>query len=135
MIYLDSERLPTADLFIAPETYRHRYDMTVARFEGMLGYAMADDECRSVIIQRYFGDKEAQPCGVCDVCLSRKRDNRGGDSFERRVAEILKERALGIKELVTAMGENDDKIISIVDKMVREGKILLSERGKLKIIE
>ena len=135
MIYLDSERLPTADLFIAPETYRHRYDMTVARFEGMLGYAMADDECRSVIIQRYFGDKEAQPCGVCDVCLSRKRDNRGGDSCERRVAEILKERALGIKELVTAMGENDDKIISIVDKMVREGKILLSERGKLKIIE
>ncbi len=135
MIYLDSERLPTADLFIAPETYRHRYDMTVARFEGMLGYAMADDECRSVIIQRYFGDKEAQPCGVCDVCLSRKRDNRGGDSCERRVVEILKERALGIKELVTAMGENDDKIISIVDKMVREGKILLSERGKLKIIE
>ena len=135
MIYLGSERLPTADLFIAPETYRHRYDMTVARFEGMLGYAMADDECRSVIIQRYFGDKEAQPCGVCDVCLSRKRDSRGGDSCERRVVEILKERALGIKELVTAMGENDDKIISIVDKMVREGKILLSERGKLKIIE
>jgi ATP-dependent DNA helicase RecQ len=135
MIYLDSERLPTADLFIAPETYRHRYDMTLARFEGMLGYATADGECRSVIIQRYFGDKEAQPCGVCDVCLSRKRDNRGGDICERRVVEILKERALDIKELVTAMGENDDKIISIVDKMVREGKILLSERGKLKIIE
>jgi NCAIR mutase (PurE)-related protein len=72
---------------------------------------------------------------VCDVCLSRKRDARGGDGCERRVVEMLKERALGIKELVTAMGESDDKIISIVDKMVREGKILLSERGKLKIIE
>jgi hypothetical protein len=34
-----------------------------------------------------------------------------------------------------AMGEDGDRVVEIVDKMVREGKILLSERGKLKIIE
>lgn len=136
MIYLDSERLPTSDLFIAPETYRHRYDMTVARFDGMLKYSTTEDECRSVIIQNYFGDKEATPCGVCDVCLRAKRMARdGGDDCERRVVEVLSCRELDIKALVTELGLDGERVVEIVDKLVREGKILLSERGKLKIIK
>ena len=135
MIYLDSERLPTADVFIAPETYRHRYDMTLARFDGMLSYVTAEEECRSVIIQRYFGDSEAQPCGVCDVCLRRKRDSRGGDECTERVVKILRSGDKDIKELALAMGTEGDRVVEIVDKLVREGKILLSDRGKLKIIE
>ena len=136
MIYLDSERLPTSDLFIAPETYRHRYDMTVARFDGMLKYSTTEDECRSVIIQNYFGDKEATPCGVCDVCLRAKRMARdGGDDCERRVVEVLSCREMDIKALVTELGLDGERVVVIVDKLVREGKILLSERGKLKIIQ
>lgn len=136
MIYLDSERLPTSDLFIAPETYRHRYDMTVARFDGMLKYSTAEDECRSVIIQNYFGDKEAVACGVCDVCLRAKRMARdGGDDCERRVVEVLSCREMDIKALVTELGLDGERVVEIVDKLVREGKILLSERGKLKIIQ
>lgn len=135
MIYLDSERLPTADVFIAPDTYRHRYDMTLARFDGMLSYVTAEEECRSVIIQRYFGDSEAQPCGVCDVCLRRKRDSRGGDECTERVVKILRSGDKDIKELALAMGTEGDRVVEIVDKLVREGKILLSDRGKLKIIE
>jgi ATP-dependent DNA helicase RecQ len=135
MLYLDSERLPTTDLFIAPETYRHRYDMTVARFNGMLKYSTAEDKCRSVIIQNYFGDMEATPCGVCDVCLRAKRLDRGDDECEIRVKELLACREMDIKTLVTELGEEGERVVEIVDKLVREGKILLSERGKLKYIK
>ena len=96
----------------------------------------AEDECRSVIIQNYFGDKEATPCGVCDVCLRAKRMARdGGDDCERRVVEVLSCREMDIKALVTELGLDGERVVEIVDKMVREGKILLSERGKLKIIQ
>lgn len=138
MIYLDSERLPTSDLFIAPETYRHRYDMTLARIEGMLHYATASDKCRSVMLQEYFGDKEAVPCGVCDVCLERRRANNideSHDNLEDRIRNTLISRALNIKELVTELALESSEVVEKVDKMVREGKISLSERGKLKINE
>ena len=110
--------------------------MTVARFDGMLKYSTAEDECRSVIIQNYFGDKEATPCGVCDVCLRAKRMARdGGDDCERRVVEVLSCREMDIKALVTELGLDGERVVEIVDKLVREGKILLSERGKLKYIK
>jgi hypothetical protein len=42
---------------------------------------------------------------------------------------------MDIKTLVTELGEDGERVVEIVDKLVRDGKILLSERGKLKIIK
>jgi hypothetical protein len=59
----------------------------------------------------------------------------GGDDCERRVVEVLSCREMDIKTLVTELGEEGERVVEIVDKLVREGKILLSERGKLKFIK
>ena len=49
--------------------------------------------------------------------------------------EVLSCREMDIKALVTELGLDGERVVEIVDKLVREGKILLSERGKLKIIQ
>ena len=59
----------------------------------------------------------------------------GGDDCERRVVEVLSCREMDIKALVTELGLDGECVVEIVDKLVRESKILLSERGKLKIIQ
>ena len=73
ILFLNEERLPRADLYIAPETYRLRQQLMRERFEQMVAYADNDDECRSAVLERYFGEGDPAPCGVCDVCLARKR--------------------------------------------------------------
>ena len=47
LLYMDEERLPTADLYISPESYRQRRELTHERFERMLAYATAETGCRS----------------------------------------------------------------------------------------
>lgn len=81
MIYFDEERLPRADLYIAPETYARRLELSNERFERMLAYASNDMRCRSVVLDEYFGGRDAEPCGICDVCLARRREEK------RRAAE------------------------------------------------
>ncbi|MDE7123829.1 MAG: RecQ family zinc-binding domain-containing protein, partial [Alistipes sp.] len=74
ILYMDEERLPKADLYIAPETYKRRQELMRERFDKMLAYAANDTECRSTVLERYFGAGDrAAPCGVCDVCLARRR--------------------------------------------------------------
>ena len=46
------------------------------RFERMIAYADNEQECRSVVLEHYFGADDATPCGVCDLCLARKRAAR-----------------------------------------------------------
>ena len=73
ILFMDEERLPRADLYIAPETYKRRQELMRERFEHMLAYASNETRCRSAVLEEYFGEGSPAACGVCDVCLARKR--------------------------------------------------------------
>lgn len=42
----------------------------------MLAYATAETGCRSSFLEAYFGVPEPRECGICDLCLARKRAAR-----------------------------------------------------------
>jgi ATP-dependent DNA helicase RecQ len=136
MIYFDSERLPQKDLFIAPETYRQRYDLAIERFNNMLRYACSEDVCRSRIIEEYFGDHNGKDCGICDICLAkRKRNKQSGvaQDIDNKIFALLLESDMEIKDVVAAIGGNKAKIAARIDYLISEGKISVSLGGKLKI--
>lgn len=135
MIYFDSERLPQNDIFIAPKTYRHRYDLAIARFSSMLSYAQSSDVCRSKIIEEYFGEKSAKECGVCDICLAKRRNGTSTQALNERIINLLSSNELTIKELATTIHGDMNRIVECVDNLVAEGKISITISGKLKINE
>lgn len=133
MLFFDSERLPTADVYISPDSYSRRYDIALERTQSMLRYAQNVDECRSSIIEHYFGDEEAQPCGVCDVCLAKRQRKTDTQTLDDVIINALESNVLSVKELVAKVGGKDSVVVDRVDKMVAEGKISLDLSGKLKI--
>ena len=133
LIYFNCERLPLKSLYISPDSYQRRYELIYERFNNMYGYSRADDKCRSVIIQNYFGDTAAEPCGICDVCLAKRRRAKQSEGLEQAIMAVVAEGDLSIKEVVTAVAGSSEDIIEMVDKMVRDGKFYISESGKLKI--
>ena len=136
MIYFDSERLPQSDIYIAPETYRRRYDLAIERFNNMLRYTLSTDVCRSRIIEEYFGERNAKDCGICDICLARrKREIAKGDvqEVDNKIIALLLERDMEVKDLAAEIGGKQAMIASRIDYLTREGKISVSLSGKLKI--
>ena len=73
ILFMNEERLPRADLYIAPETYKRRQELMRERFEHMLAYAANETRCRSAVLEGYFGEGAPAACGVCDICLAHKR--------------------------------------------------------------
>lgn len=135
MIFLNEERLPTADIYIAPETYRRRYDLAFERFDNMLRYATTTDRCRSQIISDYFGDKEAKPCGVCDICLAQRASGVRPADIDKAIMDRLRDSELDVKDVAYSVGGDHAAVVARIDKMLHEGKISMTVGGKLKIIE
>ena len=135
MLFMDEERLPSKDLYISPDTYLHRKRLMQERFSNMLSYAEGEDECRSVTLQRYFGDDEATPCGVCDVCLTRKRQQKDDATLGQEILSLLSQEPLSVRELCHQIKHNPERVAAIIDKMLAEGKISATISGKLIIIE
>ncbi len=141
ILYMDEERLPRADLYIAPETYRRRQELMRERFAQMIAYAANDEECRSTVIERYFGaGDQATPCGVCDVCLARRRaaKRQHDDGSDRSLRDPLLERlAAGAADphaLCDAVGGDPARTAALLRQLLEEGKIRSRDDGKLEII-
>ena len=136
MLFFNEERLPTKDLYISPETYVHRKELMAERFENMLHYAEQQTECRSVVLQRYFGDTEASACGTCDVCLATKRREKSdGKALSESIMHLLSREPMNVKELCRELKHSPEKVIAAVDKLKADGKISAQISGKLIIIE
>ena len=136
ILFLNEERLPTKDLYISPDTYLHRKRLMSERFENMRAYASAQSECRSVMLQRYFGDDEATDCGVCDVCLqNRRRERNGSEQLSISIMELLRRGEMDVRELCREIKVDPERVALAVDKLKEEGKISASISGKLIINE
>ena len=134
LIFLDEERLPSRDVYIAPETYAHRKSLMLERFNHLLDYTNETEECRSRIIEKYFCDKMSEPCGICDNCLARKRREKSSktNSYEEQILSILADSPMTIKELVARIVGDERAIVESLRKLTERGKIIC-EGLKLKI--
>lgn len=63
------DRVDKERVALPPEVYETRREQYDRRINGMLNYCLSPDVCRSQFLLQYFDDHDAQPCGVCDVCL------------------------------------------------------------------
>ncbi len=56
--------------------YEERRTADRRRLEGVVHYATQNEECRVLLIRKYFEDAEPRPCGRCDVCQPKLRRRR-----------------------------------------------------------
>lgn len=64
---LDANKLP-----INPKVYSDRKSNEIEKVNAIIKYAENKTQCRSLIIQEYFGEKTTKPCGVCDICSKKQ---------------------------------------------------------------
>ena len=154
ILFMNEERLPRADLYIAPETYRRRQELMRERFERMLAYAANEEECRSMVLERYFGSETPTPCGICDVCLARKRAARAAEhasdaapqpaeaapkkesdlDLRNTVLRRLAASPADPRELAAGCSCTPERLARVVRELLEEGKIVGDKGGILKII-
>lgn len=132
VLLLDEERLPTRDVRISPESYAQRKACATQRLDQMLHYATTD-ECRSLMIRRYFGETVDQPCGVCDVCLKNRRRATGPRDLEQEILTRLGSEPMSIRELTSTLRRDPNLILETVTDLLHHGKIKEREDGKLQI--
>ena len=140
LLILQEERLPAEDVAIAPATYHRRREMEELRAAAMAEYAENGSQCRSVLLREYFDERDPEPCGVCDVCLSRRREElfRESDAFAglrtellRVLAEVPAGRSITLHALVAAVPGRPMMVLTVLRRLLAEGRVRQSDDGGL----
>lgn len=107
------DRIRDKYFVLPPEVYSLRQADLQARITAMCEYLNNDSECRTVQLVRYFGEKNAAPCGMCDVCRSNSTPNSPSskEEFESLCNHIL-------RELESHPNISIDNLCNIIDPKV-----------------
>ena len=61
------------EIYLSPAIYEERQERYVQKLKAMVEYADQNQFCREQVLLAYFGEKNAAPCGRCDVCRELER--------------------------------------------------------------
>ncbi|MBE6181662.1 MAG: RecQ family ATP-dependent DNA helicase [Rikenellaceae bacterium] len=138
LLYFNEERLPRKDLYIAPETYARRKELMHERFNNMLAYATNETRCRSEVLEEYFGSGESiKPCGVCDLCLARRRaakqqaQQATDESPHRQILQYLDDGPTDIRILCERLNSSPEYIAEQLQVLLSEGAIRIASNGQI----
>lgn len=128
------EREDSGRLVLSKEAYDDRRERYVSRVKSILDYAQEEINCRSQVLLSYFGEKNTQPCGQCDICLKNKENAVSDDEFSaitRRIREMLQAEPSIITSLVRKSGIKEQKIVKVIRFLLDDGQLEEDNFGRL----
>jgi ATP-dependent DNA helicase RecQ len=126
-LIFNCERLAPEDIGLSKTYYFERKKEAAAKLEQLIEYLQNDSRCRSIVLLEYFGDTSAVDCGVCDVCLNRKRSLLSEDEYaqiSKRIIQCLETGKKDLRQLVIDISSfPESRVVEIARIMIDQGTL------------
>ena len=125
-IFYTRDRVEQERLIFSRENYDLRKQDFMRRIEAVIQYASSTTKCRSQILLGYFGEKDAQRCGICDVCQERNQLGLSRLEFDKILTSIregLSEPLLP-EELMFRLGPENENARNLLRWLLDNEKIV-----------
>ncbi len=132
------EREETKRIVLSKEAYDDRRDRYISRIKSVLDYAREENICRSQILLSYFGEKDTQPCGKCDICLKNRENQITTEDFEnirKAITANLETGEMSLNSLVKSIPFKEKKVLQVARFMLDNNLIEENNLLKLKLIK
>lgn len=128
----DARRLP-----LDVQKLEERRKITLAKMETMITYVTQEHRCRTQFIQSYFDEETFSVCGVCDVCLHKKKqENRlQVKDYQDQIIFLLRKKPMTSEELEDAVNPDDHELfIEVIREMLDANEIKYDEYWVLWVV-
>jgi ATP-dependent DNA helicase RecQ len=133
VIFLQN-RLRKDELRLDVKAINARKEEYETRLKAVRNYITENDTCRTKMLVQYFGEEDSKDCGICDVCLAKKKSGLTDEQFTKAVGEIeamLKAEPQGIDTLSMKMDLDNDNFNKVIDFLLDAGKLSRNEKKEL----
>lgn len=130
-LFFTTSREETKYILIPKDIYETRREVLERRVRAMQTYVFSPPGCRVEYMLKYFGDRDARPCGKCDICREQRPVKELPKSIDDTILYIAAQPGGHSPEYIAAqIGVSVDKIIPRLRSLLDCGKLL---PGQLKM--
>ena len=125
------ERVEIDRLHIPKSVYEDRKDRYVTRIEAMIKYATSNNNCRSRMLLRYFGEKNEHNCEQCDTCIEKKRklsvNAPNFETIKQQIIELLSNESLTPADIIQRLDINKNQASTVLKYMIDEEELFIKD--------
>ena len=130
-------RMEKETLILPPSAYEERRERMKKRISKVVEYMDGEHICRSRLLLSYFGEKDAEDCGCCDICLSKNDsglNNRDFNAIRDLLLRLLSDRQpLPVTTLIPSLPFPEEKIVTTIRFLVEHDRRFYLKEGKVGI--
>lgn len=120
-------RVDYKNLFIDTNFIKKRKQIKEGQLKAIYHY-LDTKRCRNLTLLHYFGEKNEEPCGECDLCLQRKNKVGQEAKIKQEIRVLLLEKELCLAELIDAISVGNDAVkISILRYLVDDDVVKVED--------
>ncbi|MCW5909399.1 MAG: RecQ family ATP-dependent DNA helicase [Chitinophagales bacterium] len=108
------------------------------RLQAMRQYLTDNKTCRTRLLVQYFGETPPQDCGICDVCVARKRAGMSAKEFSEivyRVENVLKDCALEPQIFYEKLNLKRESLNTTLEYLLEAGRITKTDEGAIQWVK
>ncbi len=124
VLYILHPRLRPGNVQLSPQRHKMLRSAYRERVGAMLDYVAEENECRSQLLLRYFGQEKSAPCGKCDVC--RAAAVKDAD-LRSRLVEWISARggSYTLAQIRAAFGTADESYLDVLRELIDRKEVPL----------
>ena len=123
-------RVEKDELVIPRSVYEDRKESYERRIKAMIDYATSENNCRSRMLLRYFGEHNEHDCMRCDACLRKYRSSVSKQNFQsisERILALLADGEAHSADELKAVYADKAMVDQVLDRLVGEERIVVKD--------
>ena len=126
-------RYEAAKLPLNEHQLNERYKLNLKKMQSVVDYVQHKDRCRTLLLLAYFDEISDNACGVCDICLDKKKkliDSEQYRLYHKQILQAVKIEQPDPRKLVHKLKPKSEKaLLDVIREMVDVGEIGYNEKG------
>ena len=127
----DADKLP-----VDRKRLEARKKLILSKVKAVVDFAESNVRCRMQLVQDYFNEITYQECGICDVCIEKRKKANGKefDTMRNEILMVMKIRSMTLEDLEQQlMPSNRELFVDVVRDMVDDGTLEYDSIWKLNL--
>lgn len=131
------ERVSASYLRIDMALLQQRRKAMEERIDAIAAYARNSEVCRTQQLVAYFGEQDAAPCGVCDVCVKKQKGGMKLKEFGELTKAVLGalQETRSLEALMQRVNAEEGRVLETLQFLIAEGCVLRDKNGMLSAIK
>jgi ATP-dependent DNA helicase RecQ len=130
-------RFHSTDLPLQTRHLETRKQQELQKISAVVDYMTHRGRCRTLLLLEYFDEISDSACGVCDICLEKRKQKEYTDFYHlhrKQILEVVSRQEISLQQLVKRIKPRDEKaLLETIREMAGTGEIKYSANGHIYI--